>query len=83
MGSYAALKKMRDAQQCLDEYRTVFAHVHMTDPREGASDACLSCGLDLRDPIHSEEYLEKRRERDDRLRKQGRARHPSYQNFWS
>ena len=66
----------------LELYRIVFAHVHITDPRDDADDACMACGLDLRDPVHSDKFLELRRIRDDNLREQGRARLKSYSDLW-
>ena len=62
-----------------NKYRRVFAHVHVTDPRgdirDYARNSCLACGLDLRDPIHSNEFLEERKEYDALLERQGRKRY--------
>ena len=43
--------RISDLEAEVSKYRRAFEHVHVASG--GASvDACVSCGLDLRDPIH-------------------------------
>lgn len=55
----SALTKLQNE---LEEYRLRFAHYHVAGPSGGLA-SCAKCGLDIRNPIHFTEWVQRRERR--------------------